>query len=217
MNEQTSPPVRGSIGRPAVVFFAKAPRPGLVKTRLCPPLTHGEAAGLYAAFLRQLLVPHPGAATYLYGTPVDGLDELRALAAADLLVRPQVGDDLFARLGACVDELAADGHARIVIRNTDSPDLPRARLDEAVSTCAPGRVVLGPDVGGGYYLIGLAEPVPELFQLGTVAPGEVFARTAARAVALGLEVVRLPVERDVDTYDDLLALWAARAARPTGT
>ena len=64
---------------------------------------------------------------------------------------------------------------------------------------------------------GLAAPAPGLFAPGSVAAGEVFERTLARAAELSLEVVRLPVERDVDTYDDLLALWAARGRTPTGT
>src|SRR5688500_1213960 len=49
----TRPPPAGSSGmRPALVYFAKAPRPGLVKTRLSPPLSPEAAATLYAAMLR---------------------------------------------------------------------------------------------------------------------------------------------------------------------
>jgi len=223
VNEQTSagvhrqPAVLGA----ALVYFAKVPRPGQVKTRLCPPLTLDEAAALYGAFLRATVVAHHGTTTYLFGTPAAGLDELAGMVAAHVVVRPQVGPDLWARLVACFAELFAAGHDRVVVRNTDSPDLPRARVDEALAACAPGRVVLGPDTGGGYYLIGLGAPAPALFQLGEVAAAEVYARTCVRAAELGLEVVRLLPERDVDTYDDLLALWAARLSRerdlpPTG-
>jgi glycosyltransferase A (GT-A) superfamily protein (DUF2064 family) len=156
--------------------------------------------------------PHPTAATYLYGAPPDALDELRALAPAGVEVRAQRGADLFARLAACFAELLAAGHDRVVVRNTDSPDLPAERIDAALAACAPRRVVLGPDFGGGYYLIGLAQSVPDVFALGPGAASEVLARTRARAAALGLEVVLLPPERDVDTFADLLELWAARRA-----
>ena len=37
----------------AVVIMAKAPCPGQVKTRLCPPLTPWQAATLSRAFLRR--------------------------------------------------------------------------------------------------------------------------------------------------------------------
>ena len=43
------------MSRPALIVFAKAPEPGRVKTRLCPPLTPEEAAALYEAFLRDAL------------------------------------------------------------------------------------------------------------------------------------------------------------------
>ena len=106
---------------PAVVYFAKAPRPGVFKTRLCPPLTPAEAAGLYRGFLADLVVPVKGARTLVYGWPDRNLDELRALAPADVEVRAQRGDDLWARLDACFRELFAEGHDRVLVRNTDSP------------------------------------------------------------------------------------------------
>ena len=109
---------------PAVVYFAKVPRPGQVKTRLCPPLTPTEAAHLYVAFLRELLVPVAGARTLVYGWPADGLEELRPLVPEGLELRPQDGDDLFARMATCFEELFREGHGPVLIRNTDSPDLP---------------------------------------------------------------------------------------------
>lgn len=217
MNGQTPAPVRCSPQRPALVLFGKAPRPGQVKTRLCPPLTAAEAAALYGAFLRRIVRPHPAARTYLYGTPADALDELRPFAPEGVEVRAQCGADLWQRLTACFAELFAAGHDAVVLRNTDSPDLPDARVDEALAACGPGRVVLGPDRGGGYYLIGLTWPaggssdLGALFALGGTPPQDVFAQTCRRAGRLGFEVVTLPVEADVDTFADLLAMWAARA------
>jgi hypothetical protein len=49
-----------------LLIMAKTPRPGTVKTRLCPPLTPGLAADLYRAFLRDTL----GTACALPGTAV---------------------------------------------------------------------------------------------------------------------------------------------------
>ena len=40
-----------SLKEVAVAIMAKAPRPGTVKTRLCPPLLATEAAALYRCFL----------------------------------------------------------------------------------------------------------------------------------------------------------------------
>jgi glycosyltransferase A (GT-A) superfamily protein (DUF2064 family) len=149
--------------------------------------------------------------TYCYGWPPDRLDELPV--ADGVVVRPQRGTDLWSRMSACFEELFAAGHHVVVIRNTDSPDLPASRVHAAVAAAAPGRVVLGPDRGGGYYLIALASPCTELFDGAEEGAATVFAHTAQRARGLGLEVVALPEEPDVDRYEDLLALWRARLER----
>ena len=225
MSGQTQAGTRGSGGGvpaggpdqpvPAVVCFAKAPVPGSVKTRLCPPLRPVEAAALHAAFVCQsaATLGAAGARTFLYGWPADRLDDLRALVPPEVEVRPQRGEGLWARMAACFAELFGEGFAPVVIRNSDSPDLPAARVQEALARSQSGTVILGPDLGGGYYLIALREPLPELSSLLAAASegaGDACARTAERARELGLAVHLLPAERDVDTFADLLALWRAR-------
>ncbi|MCA8955102.1 MAG: glycosyltransferase [Planctomycetes bacterium] len=218
MTAQTVTP-RGSSGAPwagpAVAYFAKAPRPGSVKTRLCPPLTTEEAAAIYGAFLCRIVVPVPGARTHVFGWPEDELTMIEAHLAPEvrsggLVLRPQRGDDLWGRMRSCFDELFAAGHAPVVIRNTDSPEVGVETVREAIDRAAPGRVVLGPDFGGGYYLVALCAPCPELFAPVEGGAAAVFTATRERARRLGLEVVELVPRPDVDTYADLLAMWARR-------
>ena len=91
--------------------------------------------------------------------------------------------------------------------NADSPTLPAVTLEAAiVALRRPGdRVVLGPALDGGYYLIGLKRSVPEMFHSIPWSTGRVMAATEARAGALGLAIERLPAWYDVD---DGLALAA---------
>jgi len=208
-----------------VVYFAKAPVPGQVKTRLCPPLTTDEAAALYGAFLRRIVRPVSGARTLVYGWPGEQLSVLAAALPAATAgdpgtpeLRPQQGADLWERMQRCFAELFAAGHAPVLIRNTDSPDLEIDLLHEALRRCTPGTVVLGPDFGGGYYLVALAQPCPELFADLEVggdpgsAPGStILQQTRDRARRLGLEVVELAERRDVDRFEDLIAMWRQRA------
>lgn len=193
-----------------MVYFAKAPIPGTVKTRLTPPLTQAEAAALYRAWLAEL-APVSGARTLVYGWPAAALAQLGAALPPGLELRPQQGADLWQRLARCFDDLFAEAHAPVLIRNTDSPDLPPARVREALDRSRPGTVVLGPDTGGGYYLVALAEPCPDLFAPIETDAASVFAETVARARAAGLAVETLAVERDIDTFDDLLAVWRQRS------
>ncbi len=192
-----------------MVYFAKVPAPGRVKTRLCPPLTPAEAAGLYSGFLRDVLRPVPEARTIVYAWPAEEISNLHEIT--DLEIRPQRGADLWERMTVCFDELLEAGHSAVVLRNTDSPDLPPDIVEQAIERARPGRVVLGPDAGGGYYLVALAEPCPALFQADVEGAATVFESTVARARELGLEVDVLAEHRDVDDYDDLLALWRGRA------
>lgn len=208
----SSPPVGAG---PAVAYFAKAPLPGQVKTRLCPPLTTDEAAALYGTFLRKVVQPVPGARTLVYGWPGDELETLGAALPvgfedSGIELRPQRGDDLWERMQDCFEELFTAGHSPVLIRNTDSPDLDPSLVSRALAECHPGQVVLGPDLGGGYYLIALAEPHPEL--LGTAAEGAntVFDQTVDQILALGLELIRFTEQPDVDTFEDLIAMWEAR-------
>jgi glycosyltransferase A (GT-A) superfamily protein (DUF2064 family) len=59
---------------------------------------------------------------------------------------------------------------------------------------------------GGYYLIGLTKPVPDLFIDIPWSTDQVCVLTRKKAEALGLKTALLPVCRDLDTVDDLLAL-----------
>lgn len=198
---------------PVLALFAKAPRPGMVKTRLCPPLRPAEAAGLYAGWLRELLRPVAGVRTCCFGWPAEALAELAQLAADGVELHPQQGDGLWPRMANCFRTLFAAGHDRVVLRGTDSPDVPAEAITTALRQARPDRVVLGPDAGGGFYLIGLAAPCPHVDRLLAEPgglPGQAFSRVVARARSLGLEVVDLPLGRDVDTHADLQALWRER-------
>jgi glycosyltransferase A (GT-A) superfamily protein (DUF2064 family) len=197
---QTESPGQGSRRGAAVAFFAKAPRKGIVKTRLCPPLRPEEAAALYGTWVTASVVALPQVRTLVYGWPEDGIEEISGLIPSGIEVRRQVGEDLFTRMAACFAELFAEGHSPVVIRGTDSPDVPPRRIEEAIARAAPGRVVIGPDHGGGYYLIALSEPRPELR----------LDEPAAHARELGLRIEMLVAERDVDEFADLLALWQGR-------
>lgn len=209
---QTESKTPGSTG-PAVVYFAKVPSPGRVKTRLTPPLTSSEASALYGAFLRDGVKPISDYKTMVYGWPPEELSDLAGYLSADLEVRPQRGGDLWERLGHAISDLFAEGHGPVVVRNTDSPDLPRARVEEAVERCGVDDVVFGPDADGGFYLIALGSPCPDLLRGLPVSSDGVLAAASDRARELGREVHMLAQECDVDTFDDLIGMWRERLAR----
>ena len=69
-------------------------------------------------------------------------------------------------------------------------------------------VVLGPTGDGGFYLIGMNESFPQIFEGMTYSHGAVFEQTTARVASCGASLQTLPEWYDVDTFDDLKRLVA---------
>lgn len=199
----------------AIVVFAKAPIPGQVKTRLCPPLTPDEAATVHGSFVLDTLERTRTAVSkfrlsvdrYLACSPSSNLaffkimEERQAVTLLD-----QVGNDLGAKMNGVFDILFARGYRRVVIVGTDVPSLPLESYQQAVQLLDQHDTVLGPAVDGGYYLIGLKKPAPSLFQDIPWSTDRVLALTKEKARELNLTLGLLREWRDVDTIDDLKML-----------
>jgi len=191
----------------AVAIMAKAPRPGTVKTRLCPPLLPTEAAALYRCFLLDKIAAVralTSAQPVIAYTPDDARAEFGGLASGFSLVAQQ-GPDLGERLHSMLAGLLDLGHPGAIAVDSDTPTLPGAFLQQAVhclSQAGPD-VVLGPTEDGGYYLIGVRRAHRELFDAMPWSTSEVLEVTLRRAADLGLRAACLPSWFDVDTPDDL--------------
>lgn len=202
----------------AVAIMAKAPRPGAVKTRLCPPLLPVEAAALYRCFLLdkisavQALV---GARPVVAFTPDEAQAEFAALAP-DFTLVPQRGPNLGSRLHATLASLLEAGHPGAIAVDSDTPTLPRGFLQQAVDCLSrPGPdVVLGPTEDGGYYLIGVRAAHRVLFDGVPWSTSAVLEVTLRQAAAAGLQTVCIPAWFDVDTPDDLRRLQTVLDGRP---
>ena len=215
-----SPPHGSAPSQSAVVIFAKAPVPGEVKTRLCPPLTGDEAATLHGSFVIDMLERTKLAAAKLK-LPID---RYLACAPSSTLVffkimeerqsvklLDQVGDDLGARMHGAFETLFGKGYKQVLIVGSDIPTLPLDYYKKALALLDTNDLVLGPAEDGGYYLIGLKQPRPELFTGIAWSTDLVLATTQEKAAGLGLKTALLPPWRDVDTIADLTALIEAGA------
>ena len=185
---------------PALIVIAKAPVPGRVKTRLCPPCTPVQAAAIAEAALADTLTavaaaPAPRRVLALDGAPgpwlVDGFEVVAQPSGG-------LGDrlaDAFARAG---------GPAFLI--GMDTPQVSPALLRHACRQLDEADAVLGLAVDGGYWGIGLRRPDPAVFAgvpMSTARTGRV---QRERLVALGLRVRDLPLLRDVDTFADACAV-----------
>jgi rSAM/selenodomain-associated transferase 1 len=202
-----------------LIIFAKEPRPGQVKTRLSPPLSPQETVQLYHSFLLDILEEMsqlPDMRLALAFSPPEGRDFFQSLAPPGTDLFPQEGEDLGERMAlACARGFEA-GFGPVLLRGSDTPDLPAAVVSEAREVLAAGKVqvVLGPATDGGYYLVGLTEPQPPLFQGPAWSSGTVLEDTLKASRDFGLKVHLLPSWADIDTYADLLAFLNRTGSAP---
>lgn len=194
-------------------LFAKLPRAGEVKTRLCPPLTGLEAAGLAEAMLADGLARCLGTSgfrTQLAVHPPGSEPWFRARfpELGDLVA--QQGGDLGQRLAAHFERaFARERLGSAVVLGSDAPEVPLARVLEAHERLEDGAdLVLGPDGGGGYYLVGLRRPASALFTEVEMSQPGMYARTLELARDRRLVVAELERGEDVDTPADLERLRA---------
>lgn len=210
--------------RCAIAVMAKAPRIGEVKTRLAASLSPETAAGLSACFIRDAAGNIAAASReapidgYIAYSPADAEPEFRTLLSDRTGLLPSRRAGLAASLSDAATDLLAAGYGSVCLVNSDSPTLPTSVLvDAARILSGPGdRIVLGPAEDGGYYLIGLKEPHPRLFEEIAWSTASVFAQTRDRAREIGLEPAVLPRWYDIDDLDSLRRLKAELLAPSSG-
>lgn len=191
----------------ALIVFAKVPEPGEVKTRLTALLTEEEAARLYEAFLRDALLQYTAldVRVRLYlAPPEQPLPD--GLVPDDAEVYWQAGEGLGVRMQQAFLETFAAGAHRSVVIGTDHPTLPSSFIEQAFSTLdQPCSVSIGPSNDGGYYLLGMNDVLPALFDM-TYSHDAVFEQTLTRAAEAGAHLTILPPWYDVDTPGDVQRL-----------
>ena len=195
----------------SLVIFSRFPRLGRVKTRLEPALGKRGCLELHRALLldtvegtRFLCRRH-----YLYLSDSTARERARLAEAwrlpSDLIVRGQAGADLGERLWEACRQVAAETREKpVVFLGADSPTVPRKYIRQALAQLARRPVVLGPAEDGGYYLIGLSHPRPELFSNLDWGTGKVLDQTLRRLRPE--QYTLLPTWFDVDDGGDLTRL-----------
>lgn len=208
----------------ALIVFAKVPRPDEVKTRLVPVLRSDEAAQLYEAFLHDALRAYASLRAQVRLYLAGSVDALSAGLVPDgVTLHRQQGPDLGARMQQALLETFAAGSDRVVVIGTDHPTLPLPFVRHAfVVLDEPLSISIGPAEDGGYYLLGMNDFFPGLFDGMTYSHAGVFDETLQRATETGARLTVLPRWYDVDAPSDLDRLaaeladngeWAPRTRR----
>ncbi len=187
----------------ALAMFAKAPLPGLVKTRLTPALSPEQGADLYRCMLLDTIERTRALPMDLFVCH-DGDELFFRNAIPDLPLLPQQGACLGTRLENAFAELYRQGYRARAVIGTDAPDLPLAYVEEAFRLLEEGSdAVFGPAEDGGYYLVALGCEHGELFRDIPWSGPRVLEKSLERAAKAGLCASLLPPWYDVDSIQDL--------------
>jgi rSAM/selenodomain-associated transferase 1 len=180
-----------------VALFTRWPEAGRAKTRLIPALGAQGAADLHRRLTERTVATVRAAGLHL---------EIRSTGADPALFREwlevetvvdQGEGDLGERLARAAEGLP------VLLLGADIPGLLPQHLRDAAAALAHHPAVIGPAADGGYWLLGLAVPIPALFRDVAWGTGSVLATTLARLPA---ETPQLETLSDLDTPDDL-AHW----------
>lgn len=199
-----------------IAVFAKAPVPGAVKTRLAALLGADGAAAFHAGLVRHAL----SAAVQSGVGPVElwcAPDEShpffeRCAAQFGVTLERQRGADLGERMSHAF-ECAHGRNAALLLMGSDCPGLDAACLRDAARELRSHDAVIAPAEDGGYVLVGLARPLPRLFDGVAWGGSAVMSETRARLAETGTRWKELDTFWDIDLPADYARLQAAGTLR----
>jgi uncharacterized protein len=191
----------------ALLVIAKQPIAGRAKTRLTPPCTPPQAAGLADAALRDTLDAVAEAPVGRRVLVFDGDPEPWRPDGFEVIA--QRGAGLGERLQAAFDDI---GQPALLI-GMDTPQVTPTQLGDALDALADARIdsILGPTSDGGYWCVGFRDRVAGAFSGVPMSAADTYIRQRQKLRQLGIRVGVQPLLRDVDTIDDA---WAVAARAP---
>lgn len=194
-----------------LIIFTRYPEPGKTKTRMIPAL-----GDLGAANLQKQMTEYTVSQVKELQKTVDVSCEVRFAGGnlqlmqdwlgVDLVYQPQGEGDLGDRMVRSFSDAFQSGSEQVIIIGTDCPGVNSQLLAKAFEQVCSYNLVLGPAIDGGYYLIGLRQPIPDLFANIDWGTPQVLQQTVSIAEKLNLSKIYLPALSDVD-YPEDLPIW----------
>jgi uncharacterized protein len=195
--------------RKQLIIFTRYPELGKAKTRMIPVLGEKGAQELHRQLAENTLRKLAGLSNFLsLIVYYQGGSEEKMVTwlGSHLSYRSQKGKDLGEKMQNAFTDGFAQGITAIAIIGTDCPEIGEKLILEAFEGLKTHDLVLGPAEDGGYYLIGLKQVFPELFQDIPWGTGDVFAETQKIAAKLALKIAYLRKLADIDRPEDLIRL-----------
>jgi len=186
----------------ALIIFARNPIRGKVKTRLAATLGEDKALSIYQSLLEHTVQITHQLPCDRYVFYADGIS-LNDHWLSDVYRKEnQVGADLGARMHHAFDTLFQRSYEQVLIIGTDCFELTPEILENAFTILRKHEVVIGPSVDGGYYLLGMRQLYPFLFEEKAWSTNTVYNSTIQQLEMHQISYDTLPILNDIDTEED---------------
>jgi len=186
----------------AFIIFARNPVRGKVKTRLAATMGDDKALSIYQSLLEHTVQITQQLPYDCYVFYADGISKNDVWPDDLYLKKNQEGKDLGQRMLHAFDTLFQQGYQKIIIIGTDCFELSSFILLDAFTALDEKEVVIGPSEDGGYYLLGMRQFFPFLFEEKAWSTDSVYSSTVQQLVIQNIRYEILPILNDIDTEDD---------------
>lgn len=186
----------------ALIIFLKYPELGRCKTRLAETIGDENALKIYKKLLshsHQITKDLPVDKFLYFDTQTDKNLEWEG----NYKIAYQKQTDLGGRMEQAFADLFGQAYYKVIIIGSDCIELKTEIINDAYRQLNHYDVVIGPAKDGGYYLLGLNNPTPELFKNIEWSTNTVLADTIKTIQNLGLTYSFMPVLSDIDIEEDL--------------
>lgn len=188
----------------AIICFTRVPRAGQTKTRLMPRLSREQCAQLHWAFLQDLGRIYDGLDVDLLVAHTPDPDwEMLKKPFPKAIFFPQEGENLGEKMNHTLNLALSMGYAKCVLTGSDLPLMTAEHLRSGLDALDRADVALGPTSDGGYYLVGVKEESPWLFDNQTYGCSSVYQNALAAINVAGKTFSPALACDDVDTPEDL--------------
>lgn len=186
----------------ALIIFARNPVRGKVKTRLAATMGDDKALSIYQSLLEHTVQITQRISCDRYVFYADGISKNDVWSDDRYLKKNQEGEDLGQRMYHAFDILFKQVYQKIIIIGTDCFELSSSILLDAFTTLDTNEVVIGPSEDGGYYLLGMRQFFPFLFEGKVWSTDTVYNSTIQQLELHKISYGILPILNDIDTEDD---------------
>lgn len=195
-----------------LIIFTRYPEAGTTKTRLIPAIGAEQAALLQKKMTEKLVAAatsvetdHPYSLS-IYYTGGDLEKMVRWLGPCQY--HQQQGKSLGDKMEAAFRQSFEEGAEGAIIMGADIPAIDASLISQSIGSLQKGKVVIGPSIDGGYYLIGLhssdaGKLYPALFHDMKWSVDTVYETTENRMTGMGYDLLPLPILQDIDNENCL--------------